>query len=126
MRQRRDRLRLALEPRQRVGIRGERLRQHLDRDVALELRVPRPVDLPHPARAERREDLVGTEASPGWECHRMDARRMIRRGSYCLGPEPLPVHVYGTRLRKGPRPNPVLYRALARQFPLHPYSGEAT
>ena len=51
MRQRRDRLRLALEPRQRVGIGRDRLRQHLDRHVAVELLVPRPVHLAHPARA---------------------------------------------------------------------------
>ena len=33
--------------------------QDLDRDVAVELLVPRPVDFAHPTRAERREDLVG-------------------------------------------------------------------
>ena len=65
MRQRRDRLRFALEPRERVGIGGDGLGQDLDRDVAIELPVPRPVHLPHPARAERREDLVGTETRTG-------------------------------------------------------------
>ena len=54
MRQRRDGLRFALEPRERVGIRGDGLGQDLDRDVPIELLVPRPVDLSHPTRAERR------------------------------------------------------------------------
>ena len=36
-------------------------------DVAIQARVPRAVDLPHPARAERREDLVGTETGAGVE-----------------------------------------------------------
>ena len=64
MRQRRDRQGLALEPRQRVGIRGQRLRQDLDRHVASQLRVPRPIHLSHPARAQRRQDLVGPEPGP--------------------------------------------------------------
>jgi hypothetical protein len=62
MRKRRDRLRLALEPGQRIGIRSDGLGKHLDRDVPIQLHIPRPVHLPHPARAERREDLVGPEA----------------------------------------------------------------
>ena len=38
--------------------------------VALEPRVPRLVDLAHPARADRRQDLVGAEPRPGRERHR--------------------------------------------------------
>ncbi len=56
------RLGLALEPRESVGVVGDRGRQNLDRHVAIELRVPRPIHLPHSTRAERREDLVRTEA----------------------------------------------------------------
>ncbi len=59
MGQRRDRFRLALEPGNRVGIGGEGLRKDLDRDVSIELLVPRPVNLSHPARTQRREDRVG-------------------------------------------------------------------
>ena len=44
-------------------------RQHLDRDVAPEPRVAGAIDLAHPARAERRQDLVGTEFRPGRERH---------------------------------------------------------
>ena len=50
MGKRRDRLRFALEPRERVGIGRDGLGQNLDRDVSIELLVPRPVDLAHPAR----------------------------------------------------------------------------
>ena len=48
---------------------GEVLRQHLDRDVALEARVARAVDLAHAAGAERRQDLVRAEAVAGREAH---------------------------------------------------------
>ena len=56
------RLRLPLEPPQAIrSSADERRRQHLDRDVAFEPGIARPVDLAHAARAERREDLVGTD-----------------------------------------------------------------
>ena len=61
--QRRQDLRLALEPRQPLRVLRHRLRQHLDRDVAVELRVPRPVHLSHPARAERRRGSRRDRAS---------------------------------------------------------------
>ncbi len=54
------RLRLALEPVQALLVSGEGLRKNLDRHLAVEPRVPRPVHLPHSPRAERGEDLVGT------------------------------------------------------------------
>ena len=56
--QRRERLRFALEPREPLGIGGERLGQDLDRDVATELRVARAIDLAHAAGPEGGEDLV--------------------------------------------------------------------
>lgn len=61
----RERLRLSLEPRQAVGVRRERGRQDLDRDLAAERRVGRSVDLPHPAFADRRGDFVDAEAGTG-------------------------------------------------------------
>ena len=67
MRERRDRFRLALEAGQRVGIGRDGLREDLDRHVPVQLLIPRAVDLPHPPRAQRREDLVGAEAGPRWE-----------------------------------------------------------
>src|SRR5437773_9799113 len=56
------------------GIRRERIRQDFDRDVAIELRVARPIDLAHPAGAERRENLVLPEAGSG-RLHRGYFRR---------------------------------------------------
>ena len=49
--QRREHLRFALEAREAIGIGGEGVRQDLDRDVAIELRVARAIDLAHAAGA---------------------------------------------------------------------------
>ena len=70
---------LALEAPEPLGIGGEVLGQHLDGDVASEPRVPRPIDLAHPARAERRQDLVGAEAGAGGESQRSTSA--LRPGS---------------------------------------------
>ena len=56
-----EELRLALEAGEALGVGGERLGQDLDRDLALQLRVGRPVDDPHAALAERGGDLVRAE-----------------------------------------------------------------
>ena len=58
-------LRLALEAGQPIGIGGEGLGKQLDRDVAAELRVRRPVDVAHPARADRGGDPVLGESVAG-------------------------------------------------------------
>ena len=60
--QRGEHLRLALEPRQPLGVGDERLGQDLDRDVAVEPRVARAIHLAHAAGAEGGEDLVRTQA----------------------------------------------------------------
>ena len=65
----RDRPGLPLESLPRLGGKREMGRQHLDRHRAFESRVPGPVDLAHPAGAERREDLVGAETGSGAKCH---------------------------------------------------------
>jgi len=65
--ERREHLRLALEPRHAFGIRGERVRQDLDRDLAPERRVRRSVDLAHSAFADRRDDFVDAESGAGSE-----------------------------------------------------------
>jgi hypothetical protein len=57
----RERPRLAFESGQPLGISGNGIRQDLDRDVTMELRVFRPVHLSHAPSAERREDLVGPQ-----------------------------------------------------------------
>ena len=51
---------LALEPFTNLGVFGKVRGEDLDRDVAPQARVLRPVDLPHPAGAQRADDLVGT------------------------------------------------------------------
>src|SRR5438552_5694924 len=71
MGERRNRLGFTLEPGERVGIGCDGLGENFDRDVAIQLLIPRPVDLPHPARAKGHQDLVGAETGPRLKCHRM-------------------------------------------------------
>ena len=61
----RERLRFPPKPREAIWIGGERVGQDLDRDGAIQLRVPRAVDFTHAAGAERRQDLVRAEACAG-------------------------------------------------------------
>ena len=63
MREGGDGLRLGREARERLGVAGQLLGQDLDRDLAVQPRVPRAVDLAHAAGAERGDDLV--RAEPG-------------------------------------------------------------
>ena len=63
----RERLRFAREPRQAIGITGERVRKDLHRDIAIQLRVARPVHLAHAAFADGRRDFVDAEARAGGE-----------------------------------------------------------
>jgi hypothetical protein len=59
--ERRQRLGLALEPRQPRRILRHLLRQHLDRHVAVKALVARPVHHPHPTLADLRGDAVVAE-----------------------------------------------------------------
>ena len=65
--QRREHFRFALKPRQPIVISGERGRQDLDRDLALQLRVRRPIHLAHAAFADLRGDFVDAETGAGSE-----------------------------------------------------------
>ena len=67
--ERREHLRLALKACEPVGIAREELGKDLQRDVTIELRVARTIDLTHAARAECRDDLVGAEARTGGQRH---------------------------------------------------------
>ena len=69
---------LALEARERGGVRREALGKDFDRDVAVELRVARAVDLSHASGAERPEDLVRAEACAGQEGHEVSPSRKKR------------------------------------------------
>ena len=55
-------LRFALEAREPLLIEGEAVGQDLERDVALERRVARAIDLAHTARAERGQNFVRAES----------------------------------------------------------------
>ncbi len=61
--------RLALEPRQPLGVAGHLLGQDLDRDLAPQTRVPRSVHLAHPPGPDEAEDLVRPETRAGREGH---------------------------------------------------------
>ena len=81
--------RLALEPRQRFGIARQVIGQDFDGDFATEPHVARAVDLPHSSRVDRRENLIGPQASarrlrhgiPGPILGRPRELRMQRHGS---------------------------------------------
>ena len=68
-------LRLALKPREPIGVAREQIRQNLDRDIAIELRVPRAIHLAHAARADRRDDFVRAEMGAGSQGHRASDER---------------------------------------------------
>lgn len=65
MGERRECVRLALEACKGHRIRGERLGQDPDRDVAIHLGVARSVDFAHSACTKQGDDFVRTEASAG-------------------------------------------------------------
>ena len=66
--QRRERLRFAREAREPIGIVREQLRQHLDRDVAIESRVAGAEDLAHAADADGAADLVHAQSCAWRNC----------------------------------------------------------
>ena len=68
---------LALEPRPPFLVARERIGKGLERHLSPEPRVPRPVHLPHSARANRRDDLVRAQAGPGCEGH---GKRQLAHG----------------------------------------------
>ena len=65
--QRRERLSFPCEPGEPFGIVSERVRQDLERDVAIELRVASLIHLSHATFADRRSDFVHAEAGTGSE-----------------------------------------------------------
>jgi hypothetical protein len=70
--QRSERLRLALEARYALRIVREGVRQDFDRHVAIELRVARSINFPHPshpALADRGEHLIDTNTCAGRQRH---------------------------------------------------------
>jgi hypothetical protein len=61
MAQRGEYLRFALEPRESIGIAGNRLRQHFDRDGAIQVCVDGAIDLAHTAHTDLGADFVRAE-----------------------------------------------------------------
>ena len=70
--QRGQRLCLALETGEAVRVRGEGVRQHLDRDLAAQARVSGTVDRAHAAFADLGDDLVHTNARTGVKAKPLD------------------------------------------------------
>jgi len=64
--QRRQDLRFLVETCKPFGIGREEVRQDFERDVTMELRVTRAINLAHAARTEQRDDLVRTKDS-AWD-----------------------------------------------------------
>ena len=67
--QRRDGFGFALEPRAQIRVRGEMRRQDFDGYRAIEPCVSGAIDLAHTAGADRRENLVWSEARTSGERH---------------------------------------------------------
>jgi hypothetical protein len=86
---------LPLEALHPLAVARERLRQHLDRDLALQLRVRRPIDLPHAPGAERAPDLVRTEAGSGGQCHLVLSQKVYSDNTFSFHK---PCHRRGLRL----------------------------
>src|SRR5262249_31793989 len=83
--QRCEQLRLALETRRTIGIRGEQFRENFERDVAIEFRIAGAIDLAHPARSEQRRDFVVAESHARREGH-VNVRGIIGEKPLRFGP----------------------------------------
>ena len=58
-------LRLALEAQHAFSIARKHFRQDFQRHVTAKARVPRAIHLTHPARANRTQDLIGSQSNAG-------------------------------------------------------------
>ena len=61
--------RLALEPRDALGVGDEGLGQGLQRDVAAQVRLVRPIDFAHAALTDEGQDFVDSELSSWRQWH---------------------------------------------------------
>jgi hypothetical protein len=64
-----EQLRFAMKAREAIGIRGEELRQDLQRDGAIQLGVEPAVDLAHATGAEQLAKLIESNPCAGRQCH---------------------------------------------------------
>ena len=70
--QRRENLRLAVKAREPVWIGRECVRQDLQRDIAIQLRIPGAIHLTHAACADRSDDFIRSEAGTWTQRHVME------------------------------------------------------
>ena len=69
VREGRDGAGLGLEALPHPGIRRDVLGHYLDRDVTRQAEIARPIDVTHPARAQRGNDFILSETGTGGEGH---------------------------------------------------------
>jgi hypothetical protein len=113
--QRREQLRLALEPGEPLGIVRERLEQHLDRNRAFEPRVARSINFSHATDTKRSGDFVGPHRIAGFELH------LVRRNSTTdFACRVLLIHPQ-TKIEEGYRVLPITWEeaAMVQRLPLH-------
>jgi hypothetical protein len=67
--QRGKNVRFAAEARQVIGIAGDGREQDLDRHVAAQRPIARPIDFAHAPRPEGRDDFIGPEAGSSGQRH---------------------------------------------------------
>ena len=67
-----QRLGFALEAQQAIGIARERLRQSLQCDVTIELRIAGAIALAHPTFVKERSDCIDAEAAAGRKCQGLE------------------------------------------------------
>ncbi len=68
--ERREHLCFAAKPREPIGIAGQQVRQHLQRDLAVQFRIAGAVDLAHAAGADGGNNLVWAQPGPGSKRHK--------------------------------------------------------
>src|SRR5262245_65668785 len=73
----RQQLRFAAEACKTLGVAGDGGQEHLDRDVAVQLRIAHPIHFAHAASAEGGQDLVGAEARAGRQSQWWQVRLML-------------------------------------------------
>ena len=81
--ERRERFGFALEARDTFGILGERFRQHLDRHVAIELRIARSIHFTHATHTQRAGDLERADPRASSEGHQFVGTRRFSSSNQC-------------------------------------------
>src|SRR6476620_9938512 len=79
--QRGEQLGLAGEPREPFSVVRERFGKHFKRDLPMEFRVARPIDLAHAARTERGEHFIRTNFGSWPEWHVRAGRILLHVSS---------------------------------------------